>query len=113
MPAKKMFFLPMKELVKEAPVLQFFDNNIPLMIQCDASRKDFGAALRQDSKLVAFASRALTDTETRYAQIEKELLAIVFSVDKFDLFTFGRIVHVKSDHKPLEYILKKTLHRSP
>ena len=59
------------------------------MIQCDASEKGLGAALLQDGKPVAFASRALTDTETRYAQIEKELLAIVFSVEKFDQFTFG------------------------
>ena len=91
----------MKELVKDAPVLQFFDNHKPLMIQCDASEKGLGAALLQDGKPVAFASRALTDTETRYAQIEKELLAIVFSVEKFDQFTFGRTVYVQSDHKPL------------
>ena len=95
-------FLLMKELVKEAPFPQFFDNNKPLMIQCDASEKGLGAALLQDGKPVAFASRALTHTETRYSQIEKELLAIVFSVEKFDQFTFGRTVHVQSDHKPLE-----------
>ena len=106
-------FVLMKELVKEAPVLQFFYNHKPLMIQCDSSEKGLGAALIQDGKPVAFASRALTDTETRYAQIEKELLVIVFSVEKFDQFTFGRTVHVQSDHKPLESILKKPLHRAP
>ena len=52
-------FVLMKELVKEAPVLQFFDNHKPLMIQCDASEKGLGAALLQDGKPVAFASRAL------------------------------------------------------
>ena len=77
-------FLLMKRLLKEAPVLHFFNNNKPLMIQCDASEKGLGAALLQDGKPVAFARRALTDTKTRYAQIEKELLAIVFSVGKFD-----------------------------
>ena len=102
-------FVLMKELVIEAPVLQFFDNHKPLMIQCYASEKGLGASLLQDGKPVAFASRALT----RYAQIEKELLAIVFSVEKFDQFTFGRTVHVQSDHKPLESILKKPLHRAP
>ena len=76
LPVKNAFLLT-KELVKEAPALQFFDNNKPLMIQCDASEKGLGAALLQDGKPVAFASRALTDTETRYAQFEKELLAIV------------------------------------
>ena len=84
--------------MKEAHVLQFFDNNKPLMIQCDASEKGLGAALFQDGKPVAFASKALTDTETRYAQIEKELLTIDFSVEKFDQFTLARTVHVQSDH---------------
>ena len=105
--------LIMKELVKEAPVLQFFDNNKPLMIQCDVSEKGLGAVLLQDGNPIDFASRSITDTETRYAQIGKELLAIVFSVEKFDRFTFGRTVHVPSDHKPLESILKKPLHRAP
>ena len=71
-------------------------------VQCDASEKGLGAALLQDGKPVAFASRVLTDTETRYAQIEKELLAIVFSVEKFDTFTFGRTVCVQSAHKSLK-----------
>ena len=74
------------------------------MIQCDASEKGLGAALLQDvnHKPVAVPK-----------QIEKELLAIVFSVEKFDQFTFGHTVHVQSDHKPLESILKKPLHRTP
>ena len=83
------------------------------MIQCDAAEKGLGAVLLQDDKPVAFTSRALTDTETRYAQIEKELLAIVFSVEKFDQLNFGRTVHVQSDHKPLGSIIKKPLHRAP
>ena len=62
---------------------------------------------------MAYASRALTDTETRYAQIEKEMLAIVYALEKFNQFTFGRHVTVYSDHKPLEAILKKPLARAP
>ena len=89
-----------------------FHNNKPLMsvmIQCDASEKGLAAALLQDGKPVAFASSALTDSETQYVHIEKELFVIVFSVEKVDQFTFGRTVHVQSDHKPLE----KSLHRAP
>ena len=103
----------MKSLVKKAPVFAYFDNEKTVHIQCDASERGLGAALLQNGKPVSFASRALTDTETRYAQIEKELLAIVFSCEKFDHFTFGRTVHVQSDHKPLESILKKPLYRAP
>ena len=106
-------FQEMKSLVKKAPVLAYFDNEKTVHIQCDASERGLGAALLQNGKPVSFASRALPDTETRYAQIEKELLAIVFSCEKFDHFTFGRTVHVQSDYKPLESILKKPLYRAP
>ena len=62
---------------------------------------------------VAYASRALTETEKRYAQIEKEMLAIVFSLEKFHHYTYGRQVTVFSDHKPLEMIFKKPLAAIP
>ena len=55
----------------------------------------------------------MTPIEQRYAQIEKEMLAIVFSLEKFDQYTFGRHVKIQSDHKPLESILKKPLARAP
>ena len=62
---------------------------------------------------MSFESRALTQTETRYAQIEKELLAIVFACEKFDKYIFRRdVVHVETDHKPLE-IFKKSLCDAP
>lgn len=62
---------------------------------------------------IAYASRALTETETRYAQIEKEMLAIVFSLETFHQYTFGRPVRIDSDHKPLEAILQKSLSAAP
>ena len=93
-------------MVKEAPILSYYDPPSPLAIQCDASQKGLGAALLQNQKLVAYASCALTDTQTRYAQIE-EILAIVYALEKFNQFTFGRHVTVYSDHKPLGAILQK------
>ena len=71
--------------------------------------KGLGAALLQEGQPIAFASRALTDTETRYAQIEKEMLAIVFAAEKFDQYTFGHSITVQSDHTPLESILKTAI----
>ena len=83
-------------------------------IQCDASQAGLGAALMQGGQPVAYASRALTDTETRYAQIEKELLAIVFACNKFDAYIYGRgVVNVESDHQPLESIMQKPLNDAP
>ena len=61
-----------KRLVTSEPVLSYFDPNQSLILQCDASETDLGAAILQQGRPVAFASRALTDNETRYAQIEKE-----------------------------------------
>lgn len=80
------------------------------MRACDTG---LGAVLTQNGQLIAFASRALSDAETRYAQIEKELLAIVFGLEKFHQYTYGRPLTVQSDHKPLEVIYKKPLHRAP
>ena len=56
----------------------------------------------QNGRPIEYASRALTETEKRYAQIEKEMLAIVFSLERFNQYAFGRQVNVESDHKPLE-----------
>ena len=84
-----------------------------LEIQCDSSQSGLGAALIQNGHPIAYSSRALTETESRYAQIEKEMLAIVFSVEKFNDFTFGRRTVVHTDHKPIESIFMKPLHRAP
>ena len=67
----------------------------------------------QNGHPIAYASRALTETESRYAQIEKKMLAIVSSVEKFNDYTFGWKTIVHTDHKPLESIVKKLLHRAP
>lgn len=62
---------------------------------------------------MSFASRALTDTETRYAQIEKEMLAIIYSLNKFHQYTYGRHTYVVTDHKPLQNIARKQLDQVP
>ena len=111
--AQQRAFEDVKKLVTNAPILSYYDSKKPLMIQCDASEKGLGAALLQEAQPIAFASRALTDPETRYAQIEKEMPAIVFAAEKFDQYTFGHSVTVQSDHKPWESILKKPLFSTP
>ena len=67
----------------------------------------------QNGQPVAFASRSLTPTEVHYAQIEKELLAIVFGMEKFETYLYGRKVLVETDHKPLEAIFNKSLLNAP
>lgn len=106
-------FLKLKETIAEAPVLKYYCPDEELTVQCDASDSGLGAALMQKGKPIAFASRALSQTERGYAQIEKEFLAMVFSVEKFHQYTYGRKVTVQSDHKPLETILRKPLLSAP
>ena len=79
-------------------------------IQCNASDSWFGTALLQDGLPVAYSSPALTSAETNYAQIEKELLSIVFACEQFGQYVYGiGKVHVQCDHKPLEVIFKRSL----
>ena len=102
-----------KTMVTQAPVLTYYNPTDELTIQCDASGKGLGAALLQNKQSIAYCSRALTDTETRYAPIEKEILAVVFAMERFHQYTFGRFTNVISDHKPLEMIIKKPLVKAP
>ncbi|UYV82346.1 K02A2.6-like, partial [Cordylochernes scorpioides] len=87
-PQEQAFMLS-KELVTQAPVLKYFDPSLPVTIQSDASDKGLGAVLLQGEQPVAYASKALTNTETRYAQIEKECLSIVFACEHFYQYIAG------------------------
>lgn len=106
--------LRLKEALCSAPVLALYSNEKPVLISVDASSIALGAVLLQDSRPVEFASLTLTDTQQRYAQIEKEMLAIVFALERFHQYTFGRLdVIVETDHKPLEALFKKALNTVP
>ena len=100
-------FEKVKELLTEAPLLKYYNPGEELTVQCNASEKGLGAALMQNGQPIAFASHAMTDPEIRYAQIEKEMLAVVFALQKFDQYVYGRSVTVQSDHKPLAAISNK------
>ena len=99
----------LKQLLTSAPVLKYFDVNKPVEIQTDASRNGLGSCLLQEGHPIAYASRTLTSAEQNYAQIEKELLAIVFACNKFFQYVYGRKTTVQTDHKPLEAIVNKPL----
>ena len=102
-------FKQVKEILSAAPVFKFFDPKESVELQCDASDKGLGACLMQGVQPVAYASRCMTETEVNYAQIEKELLAILFGVERFEQCVYARRVEIETDHKPLESIFKKSL----
>ena len=62
-------------------------------------------------RTIAYASRSLSPAKSNYAQIEKELLAIVFACQKFHQYIYGFPTKVQSDHKPLESIVNKPLYK--
>ena len=62
---------------------------------------------------MCYASRSLSSAEKNYAQIEKELLAIVYGCTKFDQYVYGKKVNVHTDHKSLEALFKKPLLQAP
>lgn len=101
----------LKHLLSHAPVLAFFDPSVNIEIETDASKDGLGACLLQNGHPIAFSSRSLTKSEVKYAQIEKETLAIDFACQKFHYLIYGvKNVLVHSDHKPLVSIFQKDLY---
>ena len=93
--------------------LRYYDRSKLVTLQCDASLKGLGACIIQDGQPIAFASKSLTDTETHYANIKRELLAIVYGCEKFHTYLYGRTFIMETDHKPLEMISLKNLTAAP
>ena len=106
-------FQLVKQLVTEALVLAYYRVDKQLTLQTDASLTGLGAVLIQEDRPIAYASKLLTPTETRYAQIEKEMLSVIFGLEKFHTYNYGRAVKVENDHKPIEARTKKPLHKAP
>ena len=66
----------------------------------DASPVGFGVLLEQDGKVISYASRALSDVESRYSQTEREMLAIVWALEHFHLYLYGSEFTIVIDHRP-------------
>ena len=108
-PAQSTAFKQVKDEISKPSTLALYDPAAPTKISADASSYGLGAVLLQQSeghwKAVAFASRAMTDTERRYAQIEKEALATTWACEKFSTFIIGKHIFIETDHKPLVPLL--------
>ena len=108
-------FQKLKSLIADSQrrSLWFYNRNLPLTVKADASKNDLGAALIQQGESIAFASKSLSDTEKRYANIEWELLAVVFACERFRTYLLGCKFTVESDHKPPKMIALKNLVAAP
>ena len=102
-----------KKAIATAVTLFHYDPNKPVVIETDASLKGLGAVLIQDGRPVRFLSKSLTPAESDYANIERELLAVLFACERLHVYTFGRQVTIHTDHKPLEAIFRKPISQAP
>ncbi|XP_078166211.1 uncharacterized protein LOC144560859 [Carex rostrata] len=104
-------FLKIKKALISAPILQPPDWSQPFELMCDASDYAVGAVLgqRTDKRAHAiyYASKVLDEAQANYATTEKELLAIVFAIDKFRSYLVGSKVIVYTDHAAIKYLLTK------
>ena len=100
-------FIKVKEAISSHVMLAFYDPKLPTKVFSDASSYGIGAAIMQEDKEkgyrpIAFVSRTLTSAERNYAQIEKELLGVVWACEKFARYLVGLESFVAvTDHKPL------------
>ncbi|KAM2783807.1 hypothetical protein COP1_013251 [Malus domestica] len=104
-------FNHLKDMLTSAPIIVPPDWSLPFELMCDASDYALGAVLgqRKDKRphAIYYASRTLNDAQLNYSTTEKELLAVVFALDKFRSYLLGTKVIIYTDHAALKYLFTK------
>jgi len=104
-------FEKLKKSLISAPIIQSPDWSLPFELMCDASDYAVGAVLgqRKDKKphVIYYASKTLNEAQKNYTTTEKELLAVVFALDKFRSYLVGSLVIIFTDHAALKYLFTK------
>ncbi|CAN6547365.1 unnamed protein product [Malus baccata var. baccata] len=110
-------FNHLKEMLTSAPIIVPPDWSLPFELMCDASDYALGAVLgqRKDKRphAIYYASRTLNDAQLNYSTTEKELLAVVFALDKFRSYLLGTKVIIYTDHAALKYLFTKKKEAKP
>lgn len=108
--AQELAFQTLKSLLSAAPILHLPDVEKPFILRTDASDTGVGAVLMQEDEgkkfPVAYASKKLLPLEKNYSTIEKECLGVVWAVQKFEPYLYGREFVLEVDHEPLRSMTK-------
>ncbi|RVW58579.1 Retrovirus-related Pol polyprotein from transposon 17.6 [Vitis vinifera] len=104
-------FEELKQFLTTAPIVRAPNWKLPFEVMCDSSDLAMGAVLgqREDGKpyVIYYASKTLNEAQKNYTTTEKELLAVVFALDKFRAYLVGSSIVVFTDHSALKYLLTK------
>lgn len=114
--AQERAFTQLRDMLTQAPILRLPNLNKRFIVQTDASDTGVGAALLQEYEgdifPVIYASKKLLPRERRYSVIERECLAIVFAIKKFEKYLYGKEFTIQTDHQPLAYIQRSRVENS-
>ncbi|KAK7393148.1 hypothetical protein VNO78_21626 [Psophocarpus tetragonolobus] len=101
----------LKKALTTTPIIQALDWTVPFELMCDASNYALGVVLAQRvdklPRVIYYASRTLDVSQANYMNTKKELLTIIFALDKFWSYFLGSCVVIFTDHVALKYLLKK------
>ncbi|RVX16583.1 Retrovirus-related Pol polyprotein from transposon 17.6 [Vitis vinifera] len=104
-------FEELKQFLTTAPIVRAPNWKLHFEVMCDSSDLAMGAVLgqREDGKpyVIYYASKTLNEAQKNYTTTEKELLAVVFALDKFRAYLVGSSIVVFTDHSALKYLLTK------
>ena len=104
-------FEMLKLALIEAPILHSPNWDLPFEIMCDASDYAVGAVLghRIENKPTAiwYASKTLAEAQMNYMTTEKEILAVVYALEKFRPYIMGSKIVIYTDHETLKYLFSK------
>ena len=102
-------FEKLKAFLTTAPIVRAPNWQLPFEVMCDASDLAVGAVLGQrvggKPYVVYYTSKTLNEAQRNYTTTEKELLAVVFALDKFRAYLIGQDIVIFIDHSALKYLL--------
>ena len=104
-------FMELKKVLVTVSIIIAPDCSLPFKLMCNAGNKSVGALLGQRTNKnfhsIYYASKTLVDAQINYTTIEKDLLVVVFTFDKFRAYLVGTKVTVYTDHSAIKYLISK------